>query len=105
MIELVDIAKSALATDAEQRQTYVEQLHAFWMQEANDMVSKWSAAEAEDGTQYFYNAETLESMWENPAEVVLAPYRVKLNAISMLIDDNHVDEFLGQESGGPSTTA
>merc|ERR1719265_1078503 len=51
----------------------------------------------ENGNKYFYNSETLDTMWDNPAEVELPLYRVKMNAIALLVDEDRVANFLGAQ--------
>merc|ERR1712232_312777 len=80
------------------------ELHTAWMQYAEAELNQWAQAQDEDGNQYFYNVNNMETTWDNPQEVVLPAWRAKLMAIGMLVDESCVAKFSSatSESSAPS---
>mmetsp|Transcript_485 Transcript_485/g.1575 ORF Transcript_485/g.1575 Transcript_485/m.1575 type:complete len:661 (-) Transcript_485:162-2144(-) len=88
------VASETLTLNADSRKAEVRKHLSAWYAEAVTEWSHWAQVEEQPGKVYYYNQETMECTWDDPAEEVLLPYTIKLAAIERLLDDAVVHSYL-----------
>ena len=84
LMELASIARHYLSLDEESRADHLAMLGSKWDSQAEVEIAKWKSALDEEDMEYFFNAETSETMWERPEDVVLPELFLKRQFLSKL---------------------
>uniref|UniRef100_A0A7S4UXI2 WW domain-containing protein n=1 Tax=Alexandrium monilatum TaxID=311494 RepID=A0A7S4UXI2_9DINO len=83
--ELAAALRACLTLNQTARIKYIDSLRVFWEEQAKAEFQKWYAVGHASGRPYYFHADTGESMWEHPAEVVLPKHYVKLKSVEWLL--------------------
>ncbi|CAK0864507.1 unnamed protein product, partial [Prorocentrum cordatum] len=95
--ELADICRRVLSMPEENRAEWIAAKRGIWMGEANEYMTKWYVVPHSSGRKFYYHRETQDTMWENPVEVVLPQYHLKIEAVARLNDVDYVRKLLQEE--------
>mmetsp|Transcript_956 Transcript_956/g.2656 ORF Transcript_956/g.2656 Transcript_956/m.2656 type:complete len:1578 (+) Transcript_956:93-4826(+) len=88
------VAKEVLPMPTEAREARVKQVHDAWSTEATEAWAKWQMVDSDDGRVYYFNVETNECTWDEPNEVVLLPFKTKMQSIGFLYEETYVLSLL-----------
>merc|ERR1719343_1105350 len=81
----------------ENRAEWIAGKRNIWMSEANEYMSEWYVVPHSSGNKFYYHRDTQETMWENPVEVVLPQYHLKIESVARLVEVGYVRKLLQEE--------
>lgn len=87
------------------RRSLIVALRDTWDKEAKQEFGMWYSAKADTGQEYFYHADTMAVMWENPRDVILPAHDLKLQALEYLEDDAYILRILSDPRSDIRTSA
>ena len=81
---LAEVGRRFFTVPSATRAEHLAALNTSWDNEAREEILKWQAAYDEQDREYFFNVETMEVMWERPAEAVLPAFYLKKQFLKRL---------------------
>jgi len=90
--QLAALCRECLHLPLDERHLCIRSTHRMWIAEAEGAVAMWRSAQAEGGDkgEYYYHMQTQETTWDHPAERTLFPYKVRLEALNRLVNEDYL---------------